>query len=442
MSPAFPMRRRADDFDRAVEAAADSASARPEGELAELVALVADLRELPVIEPPAAFSADLRERLMTAAATELAPAAARAAEESTVAEKLTVRRLADPTRSGRRQRRLTAAIAVVALLGGTAGTAFASRGSLPGDTLYPVKRAVENVQAGFSVSDRSKGTTILGDADTRLSEVRKLTQTRPANDPAHSAQVRKTLETFSTQATKASDLLLSDYRQHQDQASIRKLRTFTAGGIDELAALGAVVPEQAKGALSDAAQTLVLIDQAAAALCAECGGGISELPSSLLSSLSTTLDQLAPGLVQQGSGDTTPEATGPKQGKQPGDQKAPTGQKKDSQPGLTLPSVDPNSLLPGSVSGDGSGTTAKDGSSSKSGSKSSTSDSKSGGSGSTKKGSGSGSTGGGSGSGDPTSAPTSVGDALDDTVNGVVSGVGGLVGGVVGGLTGGLTGSK
>lgn len=431
MSPAFLMRRRADEFDRLVDPAGGESAhaAEASGDLVALADLARGIRELPAVEPRAAFSLELRERLMTAAATDLATGAKKDAKpartETSVADKLTVHSLSDPTRAARRQRRLTAGIAVVAIIGGTAGTAFASRGSLPGDTLYPVKRAVENVQTGFSIGDDAKGSTMLGDANTRLSEVRALT--RRTQRVVDSGQIRSTLESFSDQATRASDLLLSDYRAHHDRASITKLRTFVSHGMNQLGTLGAAVPDPAKDALTEAAQTLVLIDQAAAALCPDCGGpSITELPSSLLAGLSTPLHDLAPGLVP---GDKTPEASQPEKTQK---DRGTTGESNQSKPNIPLPSVDPNNLLPGSVTGQGSGGstggTSKDGRGSGS----------SGGSGSGSGSSGSGGSDGTSTAKDltPSDDPTSLGDALDGTVDGVVDGVGGLVGGLLGGLSG------
>lgn len=428
MSPAFPTRRRADEFDRLVDSA--GGDARPEGELGTLVALAATLRERPPVQPRAAFSADLRERLMAAAATELVSARDGAASEMTVAEKLTVRRLGDPTRSTSRPRRLTAGVVVAVILGGTAGTAYASEGSLPGDTLYPVKRVVESVRSGLSVGDNSKGSTILGEADTRLSEVRKLTR---SGQTSSAGQVSKTLETFSKQATQASDLLLSDYRQHQDRSAITKLHSFAASGIDKLATLDATLPSSAKGALTDATQTLLLIDQAAAALCPDCGTGITQLPSTLVSGLSATLGDLDPGLLPGGT--TAPEASGSQS--RPQGQQA-TGTKS---PAISLPSVDPDSLLPGSLTGVLGGSGSQGSSTSTGSDKSDTANGSANGSASSGSGGGSANSGTGTGSSPAPPKPTSLGDALNGTVDGVVGGVGGLVGGLTGGLTSGLTGS-
>jgi hypothetical protein len=89
------------------------------------------------------------------------------------------------------------------------------------------------------------------------------------------------------------------------------------------------VPERAEPAVSDAAQTLVLIDQAAAQLCPTCEGGITELPATLVSSLTSDIDGLLPA-------DTVVEA----------EALPPLTQDENA---LDLPSIDPDKIGPGSV---------------------------------------------------------------------------------------------
>lgn len=289
MNPAFTSRRRADEFDRLVEAAVAGTAVTDPGapELAALAELAASLREVPAVTPRAAFSADLRERLMAAAATELTPAAARTANRLTV-------RPATPARR-RTERRLTVGIAALAIIGGTAGTALASQSALPGQALYPVKRAVENIRAGFALGDDAKGSTLLADAHTRLEEVGKLSR---SSSPSSQDQeeISKTLATFSTQAQKASDLLLSDYQSDHDAASIQKLHDFTTASIDQLTELQPLLPAAAQDALSGAAQALLMIDSAAHNLCPTCGVGVTSLPTTLLDPVAKTLDDLGAAL--------------------------------------------------------------------------------------------------------------------------------------------------
>jgi len=300
MSPAFPARRRAEEFQRRV----DGETGPARGDLADLATLVDELRALPAVQPRAEFSADLRDRLMSAAPDALAagPAAAATESDSEVAEKLTVGHLTDPVTRRRHQRRVTTLVAAMIVAGGTASAGYASQAALPGDTLYPVKRAIENLDAGFASGTRDKGETLLADAGTRLGEIRDMT----AGPAVDSGQVNRTLETYADQAARASDLLLSDYDATQDPASIKALRDFAATGTRTLTGFHAVLPAETHSALADAAGTLMMIDQAAETACSTCGGeGVDELPSVLLDSDSPLT---APATVPDPAPDQQPQA--------------------------------------------------------------------------------------------------------------------------------------
>jgi hypothetical protein len=173
-----------------------------------------------------------------------------------------------------RERRFAVAIGRDAIDGATNSMAVATQSALPGDMLYPLKRAIENAHAGFSVDDSSKGTTLLANASGRLDEVNALSR---KGDDAET--IADTLSTFSSQASEASDLLIADYQNTGHEASIIELRDFTSAAMTSLSDLEAVVPEGARGALITAAQILVQIDDQAQSLCGDCGTGIGILPS-------------------------------------------------------------------------------------------------------------------------------------------------------------------
>src|SRR5437870_2835843 len=62
--------------------------------------------------------------------------------------------------------------AVVIASGGlTFGASYASASALPDDRLYPVKRAVEQVQVAMATSDEAKANTYLDLADRRAAEI-------------------------------------------------------------------------------------------------------------------------------------------------------------------------------------------------------------------------------------------------------------------------------
>lgn len=271
MSTGFPARRRAERFASALDRAssADPTTAPPAVDLAWLE-LVQRLRDVPPPAPRPEFAADLRERLMTAARTGLAPVPAPRPA---------------PARS-RGQRRLSAALAGLALVGATGGVAAASQGALPGETLYPLKRALEDVRTGLEGDPGDKGTALIGQAFDRLDEVRALSVDTDA-DPA---VVDETLEVFVAQAGEAAELKLEAFRSTDREAEVLEVRGFAADGVASLQALEPVVPASSRPTLLRAAAVLWQIDNTASRTCTGCGGPLVDLGPDL------RLDPAAAGL--------------------------------------------------------------------------------------------------------------------------------------------------
>ena len=264
MSPVFAARRRAEEFQAAVENSTDRGS---DARFSEFLEVVETLRDVPPITARPEFVAELREQLLDEART-----AAPTSKDVEVAARLTVSRAA-PGR--RRERRLAAAIAGLAIVGATTGMAVASQSALPGDPLYPLKRAIENAQTGVQSDEDAKGKALLDNASGRLEEVDQLS--REGND---ADAISETLQTFSDQASEASELLLSDYAETGNEDSVEKLRAFTADSMTTLTALEAVVPEDARASLIKAAQTLTQIDEQALLACPSCGPDqITQIPT-------------------------------------------------------------------------------------------------------------------------------------------------------------------
>ena len=329
MTPVFS--RRAAKFDSLVEGT--STGPAHDARYGDLLTVVDVLREAPAPEPRPEFVADLRERLMAAADTLLVPS-----DEA---------RLTLPARRPARERKIIAAVAGVAIVGSSASMAVAAQSALPGDALYPVKRIIEDVQAGIRVGDAQKGATLLTNAEGRLDEVRELSRTGALEDgPA----IADTLNEFTEQSTEASDLLLSDYADTGDEGSIRDLRDFTSGSMQSLAELEPQVPIEARDELLHAAQVLSQIDTEAERACAACGGpGINQLPA-ILASAGYAADASAPF-----TGVLVPTRTDAQDGKDGKDGKQ-QGGKGQEQPETGQAPVSPDSLpaLPGTGGGSGS----------------------------------------------------------------------------------------
>jgi hypothetical protein len=318
MTPAFTARRRAEEFDSLVEGTSTGPS---DARYADFLDIVASLRSVPEPEARPEFVSSLRERLMIAAATELV-----AADDEA--------RLTLPPRRPARERRLAAAVGGLAIVGATTSVAVAAQSALPGDALYPIKRAIENAQTGFSVDERDKGTHMLANATGRLDEISALAR---EGEIKGDVAIAPTLNTFTEQATEASDLLLSDYAATGHESSIAELRDFTAASMATLADLESAVPTEARDELLHAARVLQQIDAAAERACPTCGGaGITDLPPILTASFS--------------SFGSTGEPASPSDGKgTKGDQTDPV-----------LPDPDTGSLPPGSVLNPGGGDTSTD----------------------------------------------------------------------------------
>lgn len=287
MSPAFSTRRRAEQFDALISGQAldtadsdhrsDHSTAHPAFD--DLLVLVGDLRSMPQVSPRPDFSADLRERLMAEAETALStldPAEAR---------------LVMPVRSRSRDRRIATVVGGAALLGATTSMAVAAQTALPGDSLYPIKRALEEAQTGFANDDTARGSALLANAEGRLAELDALAL-RGTDEGI--AAVPGTLVEFKAQSLEASDLLIESYETSGDDASIAELRDFTSASMDRLLELDAQLPESAHDELVDAARTLAQIDDRARALCPSCGTGITSVPPILLSSGGMSYDGVAP----------------------------------------------------------------------------------------------------------------------------------------------------
>lgn len=274
MTPAFSARRRADEFEALLSRRPDTPiSERDAARFAALLDVVGDLRALPEVAPRPEFVSALRESLMTEADTVL------------VRQPSTPPRLAMPIPSRTRDRRVGALLGGAALLGATATMAVAAQTSLPGESLYGVKRGIESAQVRLAGDDAARGRTLLSHAETRLTELEELA----SGDGGTEKLAPDTLDAFTKQSSEGVHSLLTAYERGRAEQDVQRARDFTADSMERLAALENDLPSDARDELLAAGRTLTDLDTEISIACRACVGGITTTPDFLLTSAPTDL---------------------------------------------------------------------------------------------------------------------------------------------------------
>jgi hypothetical protein len=262
MSDLHRARARAETFAHAVDHGPRHSSRHSDDpELVEAVELVGRLRTAGAVAPRPEFSAELRHRLLEQAAARAAtttPTMVRSLPDSSDdppgGEDVDASVTDIRHRHGRRIR-LVASTAALVLLGGGIGSAAAAQQAMPGDTLYGMKRSIENVSTNVGIGDDSRGRRDLEHAMTRLSEVDKL-----AESGGDVATINSTLDVFSAQARKGVSRLVASYQQDGDESSITAITTFITNARQ---ALGELAPKLPPESLKSAVEALATIEQLA-----------------------------------------------------------------------------------------------------------------------------------------------------------------------------------
>jgi hypothetical protein len=263
MTGGFASRRRADEFD-ALLSGADSRSV-DDARVQELLDVVGALRAVPQPSARPEFVADLRSQLVAAA--EAQPV--RKVDEATFA------RLTPTQRRGRSERRLATVLGGFAVVAATGSMAMASQSALPGDTLYPVKRAIENARTNLQSDDAGKAQSLLDNAARRLDEIKALN----ARGDGDSEEIAATLQDFTDETNQATSHALADYDKSGNENTLQDVRNFADDSMDRLTQLGESVPKDVRPALITAAQTVRHADDAAQQACPTCAGDpITQLP--------------------------------------------------------------------------------------------------------------------------------------------------------------------
>lgn len=285
MTGGFVSRRRADEFDAQLSRTRDGKGPAADPAFDDLLEIVGALRSMPEVTARPAFVADLRERLVAEAAAQPAQATRRPVDDALVA------RLTPTQTRGRRERRLATVLGGFAVVAATGSMAMASQAALPGDVLYPMKRAIENAQTNLQSDEAAKAETLLAHAQQRLVEVEALSE----RDGDVADEISSTLQDFSEQTNQATSLAIDEFETSGDAESLQDVRTFADRSMGQLTELGDRLPDEIRPALITAAQTVRQVDSAAQQVCPTCeGGALTELPEFATRALTDILSGASP----------------------------------------------------------------------------------------------------------------------------------------------------
>lgn len=246
--------RRANAFAQALE---DQAAEQPEEsveptEHGRLLALSSGLGELP--KPEMDPEVKVVQRAQLVAAMEEMFASGGASAGPTVPEQRTPGRgahRASPLRKLRPRSRWSKGLAAGGLTVGVAAGAFsgvaaASSDALPGDSLYGLKRGMEDFKRGLTDENSDRGELYLDQASTRLSEARRLMERGRAGDMDHESlgEVRRALNGMRHDVTEGHRLLHEAYKRDGSLGPMATLNSFSRSHRDAWNGLRDRLPAQ------------------------------------------------------------------------------------------------------------------------------------------------------------------------------------------------------
>nr|WP_202514855.1 MULTISPECIES: DUF5667 domain-containing protein [unclassified Streptomyces] len=237
-----------------------------------LLALANGLGELPkpVLDP----EVKVVQRAQLVAAMEAMFAQGAASADPTVpGQRSRGSHRASPLRKLRPRSRWTKGLAAGGLTVGVAAGAFggvaaASSDALPGDSLYGLKRGMEDIHLGLTRDDTDRGEIYLDQASTRLSEARRLMERARSGDLDHEqlGEIRRTLNGMTHDATEGHRLLHAAYERDGALGPIQALDTFSRSHRDSWTSLRDRLPVQLTDVGNQVSSVFDAIDEEVAPL--------------------------------------------------------------------------------------------------------------------------------------------------------------------------------
>ncbi|MFC5721982.1 DUF5667 domain-containing protein [Streptomyces gamaensis] len=152
--------------------------------------------------------------------------------------------------------------------GAFGGVAAASAGALPGDTLYGLKRGMEDLRLGMADDDSARGGLLLDQAATRLQEARRLMERGRSGRLDHEelAEIRRTLFGMRRDVSEGHRLLHAAYERDGSLDPIQRLSSFAASHREGWSRLRDKLPVQLSQVGNEVSSVLKAIDDEVAPL--------------------------------------------------------------------------------------------------------------------------------------------------------------------------------
>ncbi|GHE15792.1 DUF5667 domain-containing protein [Streptomyces alanosinicus] len=262
--------------DQSVDPAGSPPTVEEQSEQGELLALTADLDALP--KPQLDPEVKVVQRAQLVAAMEAMLQEGTGAADVSVPEQRGRGRgahRASPLSKLRPRSRLTKGLAAGGLSVGVAAGAFggvaaASSDALPGDSLYGLKRGIEDFKLNYMTNgDDARGQTYLDQASTRLSEARRLMERGRSGHLDHESigEIRRTLSGMQRDVTEGHRLLHEAYEADPGSLGpIQALSTFSRSHREVWSALSDKLPVQLGDVKQQVSSVFDAIDQEVAPL--------------------------------------------------------------------------------------------------------------------------------------------------------------------------------
>ncbi|MBT2370385.1 hypothetical protein J7E88_35230 [Streptomyces sp. ISL-10] len=147
--------------------------------------------------------------------------------------------------------------------GAFSGVAAASSDALPGDSLYGLKRGMEDIKRGMADDDSDRGELYLDQASNRLSEARRLMERGRSGHLDHESlgEVRRTLNGMRHDVTEGHRLLSAAYEREGSLGPIATLNSFSRSHRDVWNGLRDRLPAQLTGVGDEVSSAFDAIDE-------------------------------------------------------------------------------------------------------------------------------------------------------------------------------------